>query len=69
MALVGHFRLWAAGAGVEINEVVGRKVRPENFVNDGVGVLGCDVNEILVVLVMANVVKEVEVRSMSVHAF
>jgi hypothetical protein len=38
-------------------------------VDDGVCVLGCDIDQCLVVLVVANVVEKVQICGMSVKAF
>ena len=53
------------GFGVEVYEVVAGEVWAEDLVDDGVGVLGCDGDELLVVLVVAYIVEEVEICCLS----
>lgn len=65
MALVCHFLLGMPGFGVEVYEVVAGEVWAEDLVDDGVGVLGCDGDELLVVLVVAYIVEEVEICCLS----
>jgi len=60
-ALIRHLSLWLTGPRIEVYEVVGGEIRSQDFVDDGVGVLGCDVDELLVVLDVADEVEEVEI--------
>jgi hypothetical protein len=61
VALVCHFGLRKTSAGVEIDEVVGREIRAQDFVDDGIGMLSCDVDEGLVVLIVAYIVQKVKI--------
>jgi hypothetical protein len=41
--------------------VVGREIRAQDFVDDGIGMLSCDVDEGLVVLIVAYIVQKVKI--------
>jgi hypothetical protein len=60
-SLVGHFCLRLAGPWVEIHEMVARVVGSQDFMDDGISVLCCNVYERLVALLVANIVQQVKI--------
>jgi hypothetical protein len=61
MALVGHFGLGTTGTWVKVDQMIGGEIWSKDFMDDGIGVLCCDVYQTLVILIVAYIVKKVEI--------